>query len=260
MRFSLLLYVTLSQCIHIIDPLTCSIPYLVPLAFQRECDRTDEFFHTDMDIENMEGDALEFILPPPFLTSTSFQRKPNIWSHEPFCLESTEAQNGYCVYTDAHFASGRGISIIATPFMAHQISLVHIFGSRSGLNLKSTLDGFNRFARKQMDNGDGYYIVANSSYSRGERMSSTTPTVLMQHTGNSLLKEEDQSLLLRVALGRSSVATRESYMSMYVTDGKDPWSDRLEKNSFTATVGNELLGFVAALPESAVFNHDCRPK
>jgi len=66
-------------------------------------------------------------------------------------------------------------------------------------------------------------------------------------------------LLLRVGINRLAPASRAEYMSQYLTDGADPYFDRLEKNSFMANLGDEQHAFVAALPESAVFNHDCRP-
>jgi hypothetical protein len=101
--------------INIIDFDTCSIPYIIPRTFQRFCDRSDEYF-PDVSVNDLaEGHDHAWISPPSNVSSAAIRNKPNIWTHEPFCVESPEANNGFCVYTNAHFANGRGISIVATP-------------------------------------------------------------------------------------------------------------------------------------------------
>lgn len=254
------LWTQVCRCLHILDAETCSIPYITPLIFQRECDISDEFYHTELDIETPDGTPLEIVLPPPYTTAVSMRKGPAVWTHEPFCLESLEAENGYCVYTDARFGSGRGLSVIANPTMVREVYRIPLFGKRQGVELKSTFEGLSKFSRVRMHDGSGTYAVANASFTRGERVHSALPIILMQSTGNALLVEADQNLLLRVALSRASEEARSQYMSQYASIGPDPLVDRLEKNSFSTKVGQGDHMFIAALPESAVFNHDCRPK
>jgi hypothetical protein len=101
--------------INIIDFDTCSIPYIVPRNFQRFCDRSDEYF-PDLSVNDLtEGQDTARISLPANVSSAVIRNRPNLWTHEPFCVESPEANNGFCVYTNTHFANGRGISIVATP-------------------------------------------------------------------------------------------------------------------------------------------------
>src|ERR1700712_919941 len=117
LSFSLFLLSLLPSAlsINIVDFSTCNIPYIIPLGFQQACDRSDEYLTDDLQISDHNGNYGTTLNAPMNVTASSIRSRPNVWTHEPFCMESREANNGFCVYTNDRFANGRGISIVATP-------------------------------------------------------------------------------------------------------------------------------------------------
>ncbi|KAF2430876.1 hypothetical protein EJ08DRAFT_633339 [Tothia fuscella] len=130
------------------------------------------------------------------------KRTANFWTHEPFCLESVEAKNGFCVYTNAKFARGRGISFVATPNDIQYVLQAKIF--RKGLQNEAT---------------------------------TSSPGALKYYRK----------------------ASQELFLSQFTQEGRDPYIDRMDKNAFNVQMGKSRQFFSGALPETARFNHDCRP-
>jgi hypothetical protein len=250
----LLLFTSLSQTLHIISPDTCSIPYLVPLNFQRACDKSDEYFRDDItiapsiDAENF----ISFTTPPNNISSSVLRSQPNIWTHEPFCLESVEAQNGFCVYTDAKFARGRGISFVATPYSMTDVLAAAAFRKGGEKDVEVAAEGAKKYIRKPVAGEKRFEMIANATFNWGDHVHSFTPVLAIQDPIMTYMTKEDQTLMLRVAIDRLPKTSQELYMSQFARDGLDPYIDRMDKNGFNAQFGKSRHYFSAALPESAV--------
>jgi hypothetical protein len=178
----LVLFTSISQSLHIINPETCSIPYIVPLTFQRACDRSDEFYRDDINVATaLDTDTLiSFIVPPNNISSANLRSQPSIWTHEPFCLESFEAQNGFCVYTDAKFARGRGISFVATPYTIPDVLAAAVFKYHNESEVEALLEGENRYTRIPVTGGKRYEMIANATFQWGDLVQSLSPIVVIQ--------------------------------------------------------------------------------
>lgn len=240
-----------SQALHIVNDVTCSIPYIVPLQFQRHCDRSDEYYRKDIQVQAHEGGpVLEFTVPPPNVTASYLRNTPNAWTHEPFCLESIEARNGFCVYTNTHFAKGRGISVIATPGAIEDLLHAEIFKTYAWNDI--IVKGSNKYVRLSVPGEKRYEVTAVEPYAMGELIHEYTPVIAIQDPLMTFMTKDDQTLLLRIAVERLPVKSRDLYLSMYAAAGKDPFIDRMDKNGFNAQFGRSVHMFSAALPESAV--------
>jgi hypothetical protein len=178
----LFLFANLSQSLQIISGDTCSIPYIIPLSFQRACDRSDEYYRDDVHISTSpEGQFLiTFELPPNNISSANLRTLPNIWTHEPFCLESVEAQNGFCVYTDAKFARGRGISFIATPDTIPDILAAAVFKNHKEKDLEVSMEGEKRYNRIPVPGLKRYEMIANATFHWGDEVQALSPILGIQ--------------------------------------------------------------------------------
>jgi hypothetical protein len=248
------LFTILSQSLHIISPDTCSIPYLVPLNFQRICDKSDEYFRQDITIATSTeaGDHISFTLPPTNISSAHLRSQPNTWTHEPFCLESVEAQNGFCVYTDAKFARGRGISFVATPYSMSDVLDAAVFKTHGEKNIEVSADGAKKYIRKAVPGEKRFEMIANATFNWGDQVHSFSPLLAIQDPIMTYMTLEDQTLMLRVAIDRLPKKSQDLFMSQFSRDGLDPYIDRMDKNGFNAQFGKSRHYFSAALPESAV--------
>jgi hypothetical protein len=258
MRFSriisILLLATSTQPLHIIGPDTTSIPYLVPRFFQNACDHSDAYFtETVTSPTSMEDvSAISFASPPPYVTSTNIKRTPSFWTHEPFCLESVEAQGGFCVYTNMNFAQGRGISIVATPNDIQYILQAEIFLKATHNTAAVYAPGAAKYSRLSAPGEKRFEVIANGTFERGELLHSYTPIIIIEDPWVQHLNRLDYTFLLRIAVDRLPPASQELFLSQYAATHRDPYIDRMDMNAFAAYIGRSDMGFSAAFPETAV--------
>jgi hypothetical protein len=251
----LLLFTTpTALSLHIINPQTCSIPYLIPRKFQRHCDYSDAYFEPEVQVAGIDGSLLNFTPPPGFATSISFRRTPNIWTHEPFCLHSFEANNGFCVYTNSNFANGRGISVISTPLQILDVVDTPIFTDQQHLKSRNIAQGVKKYIRAAVPGSKEFVVTANATFERGEMIHTFTPILVLQHVAREKLHELDLTLLLRIGVDRLPPRSQDLFLSQtYARNGEDdPYIDRITKNSFTTHIGKTEHYFLSALPENAV--------
>ncbi|TID20288.1 hypothetical protein E6O75_ATG07748 [Venturia nashicola] len=273
-----LAFANLVLSLHIINPETCSIPYLVPLAFQRFCDLSDGFYEPTIRVAVEGGGHVSFVVPPRFAASAFHRRRPNLWTHEPFCLESMQAKNTFCVYTNAKFARGRGISLISTPEQILDVGSTPIFKDEEHMNSPNVAPGARKYSRTAVPGEKQFLMKATAAFKRGENIHNFTPVLAIQHDANDLLLERDLTLLLRVGVHRLPVTSQTLFLNQYYGGIGDDFIERIDKNSFTSYVGKTNKYFLQALPENAVsdpnpshksytneyastkmLNHDCRP-
>jgi hypothetical protein len=251
---ALLLFATSTYPLHIISPDTTSIPYLIPRYFQTACDQSDAYFSDEVVVAT-SADAsttISFATPPQNVTSAYIRRRPNLWTHEPFCLESVEAQNGICVYTNSRFARGRGISFVATPADIRLVQQAAIFQKGQYENAEISLEGEKKYVRKSVPGEKRYEVIANATIKRGEELHTLTPLLALQDPYVSYMTKEDQTLLMRIGIDRLAVKSKELFLSQFTQARKDPYIDRMDKNSFNTQFGWSNYFYTAALPETAV--------
>jgi hypothetical protein len=251
---TLLLITFSSHSLHIISPDTTSIPYLIPRFFQNACDPSDVYFSEEETVAAIpqESNIISFVKPPQNVTSANIRRTPNIWTHEPFCLESMEAQDGLCVYTNAKFAKGRGISLVTAASEISSITRAGVFSTGRWEEIENSVEGEKKYMRKKAPGKNGFAIFANASIRRGEELHSLTPILAVQDPLVYAMTKEDQTLLIRVGVERLPAGSKNLFLSQFAEEGKDAFTDRVAKNAFNVHFGRSKSAFAAAVPETAV--------
>ncbi|KIW09219.1 uncharacterized protein PV09_00146 [Verruconis gallopava] len=248
----------LVHAISIVDFDTCSIPYIIPLILQNACDRSDEYLNP-VNVENAEDISVIGIAPPNNITAAGIRTTPNRWTHEPFCIESAEANNGFCVYTNDRFANGRGISIVTTPKEVASLLEAAAFKEPSDSEIFKHPEGNAYKQQPQVIPGKGRGVLANATLNRGDYLQGYTPILLFQDDFMQFVKLDDRDLLIRLAIQRLSPKTQELFNSLHNHFPGDPSVSRIKTNAFQAYAGAAKDHFWAIIPEAARYNHDCRP-
>lgn len=165
------------------------------------------------------------------------------WDSAPRCLNSSE----YCLYTSSSFASGRGISIITTPFTALSLSSMPIFTTRQppvyppkGHNLYYEVD----FP------GRGRGVIANTTFHRGDMIFSHTPLLLLDEEMFEGTSMTERNPFTEQAVEALPLAARELFYSQAGHFGTNPVEDRIRTNGFAIKLGGRTHG--ALVPEAAV--------
>jgi hypothetical protein len=247
-----------AQAISIVDFDTCSIPYIIPLSFQVACDRSDEYL-SPIAITNGQGNFITSITPPDNITAASIRTKPNRWTHEPFCIESPEANNGFCVYTNDRFANGRGLSIVTTPKELMKLLEAAVFRESNENHLRQDPEGNADKQEWHLMPGKGRGIIANTTLNRGDYLQGYTPILLFQDDMMQFVKTDDQDLLIKLAIERLPRKSQAIFNALHNTFPGNPYVSRIQTNAFQAYVGAAKDHFWAVIPEAARYNHDCRP-
>ena len=178
------------------------------------------------------------------LTLTRQTNSPYPWSYDPFCVFSKSLEIDICAWTDAHFANGRGISIIATPESATAVAMNKIFRDP---DLAKTANGVFTppYEIRQLP-GRGLGLIANRTVKRGEKIFAHTPIVVAQAISETGLYEEDLFELHRIAVERLPKRSRDLFLALHGHFGGDPIYDRFGTNAFN------VFDFAAIFPETAV--------
>lgn len=252
---SLLLFtvIRLVVAIPILDFDTTPIPYLIPRCFQTYCDRSDEFLpesNKDLSLREVTND------PYFYISSSSIRSKPNIWTTEPFCLESLSANKGFCVYTSSKLANGRGISIVATPVEANRI--ISALALQPSCQIPPKHPQAPKFDIKSIP-GHGLGAIATSPLYRGDQIYSTSPILAIQDDVMQFVPTPDLLLLMAIALNRLPSPTQQLFWTMHAQFGGNAVYDRITTNAYTMPLSSAKDLFWAVQPEISRLNHDCRP-
>ncbi|KAF2420538.1 SET domain-containing protein [Tothia fuscella] len=178
------------------------------------------------------------------------------WSYTPLCISVNATDPQLCVYTDTVFANGGGISIVAQPSMARQLTK-HPMLQTPGLRVQSSGNHQKSTDQYEMQSlpGRGIGVVAKSKLERGTLLMSETPIIAFQQDTMKMPGSLGELFLLhKTAVERLPPKSRDTYMSM--DDGgfvADFYGDRFESNAFN------VLDYVLVFPMIARINHDCRP-
>jgi len=159
------------------------------------------------------------------------------WTHKPTCHIS--AQNdvpNLCIYTNASFSNGRGISIFTTPSLAKEFSQLQAFTDPSALSQANTKLTARRTHVRAVPN-KGMGRLASRDLKRGELVSANTPLLLVYR--EDVLSTVDREFFLRRGieqLNRQSRALYESMAKIY-GDERVKTQDVLKANTFGLHVG-----------------------
>jgi hypothetical protein len=253
-----LLIFSFVHALSIVDFDTCSIPYIIPLNFQRACDRSDEYISVEA-ISNGNGGFITSIAPPANVTAAAIRTRPNIWTHEPFCIESPEVNSGFCVYTNDKFANGRGISIVTSPKELTSVLRAPVFReANDSPSFRNAAGNSNKQQQEEIP-GKGLGVIANATLNRGDLLQAYTPVLMLQDDFMQFVKDSDLDLLVSMAVERLPQKTQNIFNALHNQFPGNPYVSRIQTNGFTAYAGNAKDHYWAVLPETSRYNHDCRP-
>ncbi|KIW82136.1 hypothetical protein Z517_05163 [Fonsecaea pedrosoi CBS 271.37] len=199
---------------------------------------------TDLDTDNSFDDGLD----------------DSPWSHRPVCTEYLdELEDQLCVYTDATFSNGRGISIFTTPRIADEFATLLPFQdpdalSSRGINSNSDAD---RPWYTAPIPGKGVGMLASRALQRGDLITAYTP-YLLAHMEN-VLSTPERERFLRIAVDQLPVASRDVYLNLAKIYGEPSVvvQDVVKANAFEMEVGGRM--HLAVFPEASRMNHACAP-
>jgi len=197
---------------------------------------------------------------PPVLVNTQSEHKPTpdltTWSLKPVCTDFVgENSNQLCVYTNATFGNGRGISIFTTPEIAtHFIALPALRDPTIITEVnKATGPWYTRSFP-----GKGIGMLARQSLKRGDLITAYTP-ILLVYMENTLSTKEREKYL-RVAIEQLPQKSKDKYFNLATIYGyaETIVQDVLKANTFEVQIGSHR--HMAIFPETSRMNHDCGPK
>jgi hypothetical protein len=180
------------------------------------------------------------------------------WSHEPVCTEILESVGSkLCVYTNASFADGRGISIFTTPRIADEVAASPAFRDPAALS-NMDINTFSGAWYTEELPGKGVGMLAKKKLSHGTRVTAYTPALIayLEQDLPTLKREE----FYRVAVNQLPPRTKDSYLRLATVYG-DPRvraQDVVKANTFQMHVGGQ--NHLAVFPETSRLNHACSPK
>ncbi|OCT46790.1 hypothetical protein CLCR_01966 [Cladophialophora carrionii] len=183
------------------------------------------------------------------------------WTHKPICTKDVDdTGDQFCVYTNASFSNGRGISIFTRPAIAQEFASLPPFQdptalSSNGINLDSDTEDLPWYTASVPGKGMG--IFASRPLQRGDLITAYTPC-LVTHIGD-LRFTDDREKMLRLAIDQLPPATRDAYLALAkVYDEPDVMAqDILKANGFDMKLGD--LMHPAVFPEASRYNHACAP-
>ncbi|KEF59923.1 uncharacterized protein A1O9_04771 [Exophiala aquamarina CBS 119918] len=183
------------------------------------------------------------------------------WTHKPICGEAlSESGDQFCIYTNASFSNGRGISILTTVAVAEEFAALPLFQdatalSSKGINVDTAADERPWYTAALPGKGIG--MLASRPLQRGDLITAYTPS-LLAHVGDSLFTEERERLL-RLGLDQLPSTSREAYLALakFYDEPDVVAQDVLKANGFDMQVGGLKHG--AVFPEASRYNHACGP-
>ncbi|OAP57253.1 hypothetical protein AYL99_07991 [Fonsecaea erecta] len=182
------------------------------------------------------------------------------WSFKPVCTDHLdELGDQLCVYTDATFSSGRGISIFTTPRIAQEFAALLPFQDPSALSSRGINPDRNadRPWYTTPIPGKGMGMLASRPLKRGDLITAHTPS-LLAHMEN-VLSTAERERFLRLAVDQLPAASRDEYFSLAKIYGEPSVvvQDVVKANAFEMQVGGQM--HLAVFPESSRMNHACAP-
>jgi hypothetical protein len=184
------------------------------------------------------------------------------WTHKPACTDYLDGVGSkLCVYTNATFSNGRGISIFTTPQIAETFASLPPFQDSTALssnNINPAASTKKQPWYTSLMPGKGTGMFASRPLQRGDRITAYTPYLLM-HMEN-ILSTEQREQFLRLAVDQLPAASKDAYLKLakIYNEPSVVVQDVVKANAFEIQVGGVM--HLAVFPESSRFNHACAPK
>ncbi|KAF2438986.1 SET domain-containing protein [Karstenula rhodostoma CBS 690.94] len=188
------------------------------------------------------------------LTSTTFP-----WTHAPTCLplvlpvEPHGGRHGtYCVYTNAAFNDGRGISIVSSPESAAELAR-EVW--ETGVGRERAEGGL--WEARDVE-GKGVGLFAKRPIDSGETVILESPVVVVAREVLGSVSSSRRRVLLERAVGQLPERTREMVTALSRRGGESEVEDIVNVNAVGAKVWDGT-SHLLVVPEAARINHACRP-
>jgi len=195
---------------------------------------------------------LKAICPP-----TNIQRSTEFlpWTHEPFCIRSRNKWgDDFCVYTNADFRSGQGISIITDVEGGLQIADKSAVGKPElqGFPSAATGEDVPYVAREEPGKGIGLFVKPGERVKAGRTILLDYPAIVVNREVLQWLSEEDREELQWLALMQLPAATRARVRSLAKSWGSemDEVSDIMKTNTIGQAFGEHR--HVSIFPQVSV--------
>ena len=180
------------------------------------------------------------------------------WSYRPVCTQALDALGNepLCVYTNASFSDGRGISIFTTPQVAAEFAALLPFQDPTVLARKN-INTMTRGWYSQALPGKGIGAIAKKDFRRGDLVMAHTP-LLLAH-GENILTTPDRERFLRIAIDQLPQPSQALFLDLakIYNEPSIIVQDVVKANAFEIQLGNRM--HLAVFPETARMNHDCGP-
>lgn len=170
------------------------------------------------------------------------------WSYKPVCTPLLgNVGSKVCVYTNATFSDGRGVSIFTTPQIAKEFAALPPFQN------PAALDGINESGDSwytQQLEGKGVGMLASRRLNRKDLVTAYTPVLLVYREQE--LSMQEREALLRTAINQLPPATRKAYLGLSTIYGDADLvvQDILKANTFEIEVGGQM--HLALIPEVSI--------
>jgi hypothetical protein len=240
--------------IRIADFESCPVPYLVPRAFQTQCDPLDRKITDEMMPVEPEPGSKYPLHQSQFLATKYMRTTPDIWTSEPWCMYSVQIKEIICTFTSTIFAKGRGISIVAQveeePLMVRAPALKNQRNHTWPSYANPEKD--DRFEMVPIP-GKGLGMRAKAIMRRGDAAQSYTPVLSVQDSVMQLeLNTDEQNLPIMVGVHRLPPRTRKLFTDLWGHFGGNPYYDKINTNAFNAALGDSNVFYWSTYPETSV--------
>ncbi|KAF2456638.1 hypothetical protein BDY21DRAFT_345684 [Lineolata rhizophorae] len=187
-----------------------------------------------------------------------FAYDDSLWTHDVQCFYTTSNQESkLCLYTDANFKFGRGISIFTRPSIAANITGQYKF--RHPEQLPEFLSPPAQPPYEQVElPGRGVGLFANRTIQRGEVIFVDTSVILLAREAQSSLPRSTIKKILWRALEQLPEPTQDMVFNLHRQTGGDAMADIMQTNGLGQVIGDGIR-HLAIVPDAARINHDCRP-
>jgi hypothetical protein len=151
------------------------------------------------------------------------------WTHKKQCLEDDENYQEYCVYTNANFANGRGISFFTTRSITKQVESLPAFVQQGVHDNTNKFDDPPWEVRNVPGRGNG--LFATRTLHRGDEIIAATP-VGVYHQDAFIPDRPIGYEYLRKTFDQLPNATREIILRTAANNQGDPIMERINTNAF----------------------------
>ncbi|KAK3302440.1 uncharacterized protein B0T15DRAFT_305542 [Chaetomium strumarium] len=192
------------------------------------------------------------------------------WTQSSPCSKGEWSEQHICVFTNASFAGGRGISLVTTSRRANYLATTPAFVE------PGVVEGINRglsSAKAEMREipGKGMGLIATAHIQRGELLMAETPSLMVDYRAfDELSKEQYTSLQAHavrnlpaphsaLVLSLSTHTTNTSHLTFEERIDLVASTNSFDIEPDDGDDADQHNSFYSLFPAIARFNHDCRP-